>query len=184
MIARRGFTLIELLCVVAILTALASIVYPVFEAARGSAKHAVCVSNLRQIYAAVTLYVGDHDDLLPTCRLTRNQTTTAPTQIEALSPYGAAAPIFHCPADVRPFRIEDDVWPSVAEAHLGSSYMIAFAGGSFGAYRAMEPLASDPLEIHRASADPDPSRWTSTTLFFGGHVRRSYPRPVDETRRE
>lgn len=61
----RGFTLIELLVVIAIIAILAAILFPVFAAAKESAKREVCVSNNRQIVMGIVLYAGDHDDTLP-----------------------------------------------------------------------------------------------------------------------
>jgi prepilin-type processing-associated H-X9-DG protein len=57
--------LIELLVVVAIITILAAILFPVFAQAREAAKRATCLSNLRQIGTAFMLYEGDSEDRLP-----------------------------------------------------------------------------------------------------------------------
>lgn len=59
--ARRGFTLIELLVVIAILAILAAILFPVFARAREAARKTSCVSNLRQLGLAITMYVQDNE---------------------------------------------------------------------------------------------------------------------------
>jgi prepilin-type N-terminal cleavage/methylation domain-containing protein/prepilin-type processing-associated H-X9-DG protein len=63
--ARHGFTLIELLVVIAIITILAAILFPVFAQVREKARSASCMSNLRQISTAWSMYLGDHDDTYP-----------------------------------------------------------------------------------------------------------------------
>jgi prepilin-type N-terminal cleavage/methylation domain-containing protein/prepilin-type processing-associated H-X9-DG protein len=58
---QRGFTLIELLVVIAIIAILAAILFPVFAQAREKARAASCLSNLKQIGAAITMYVIDNE---------------------------------------------------------------------------------------------------------------------------
>jgi prepilin-type N-terminal cleavage/methylation domain-containing protein len=65
MSGRRGFTLIELLVVIAIIAILAAILFPIFSAARESARITKCKSNLRQIGMAIKLYVEDYDNKFP-----------------------------------------------------------------------------------------------------------------------
>ena len=57
---RRGFTLIELLVVISIIALLVSILLPALQRARAAAKTAVCLSNLRQLNLACTMYVDDY----------------------------------------------------------------------------------------------------------------------------
>jgi len=59
---RRGFTLIELLVVIAIIAILAALLFPVFAMAKAAAKTAACLSNIKQIGVATTLYLNDSDD--------------------------------------------------------------------------------------------------------------------------
>ncbi len=59
-----GFTLIELLVVIAIIGVLTAILFPVFAAAREKSRQAVCISNERQLGMALTMYVGDYDDVM------------------------------------------------------------------------------------------------------------------------
>ncbi len=59
---RKGFTLIELLVVIAIIAILAAILFPVFARAREKARQTSCLSNMKQIALAITMYASDYDE--------------------------------------------------------------------------------------------------------------------------
>ena len=60
-----GFTLIELLVVIAIISILAAILFPVFQNVRENARRTACLSNMRQIGLAASLYIQDTDGRYP-----------------------------------------------------------------------------------------------------------------------
>src|SRR5436853_6238532 len=62
---RSGFTLIELLVVIAVIAIIAAILFPVFARAREKARQATCLSNLKQLGAAVMMYMSDYDESFP-----------------------------------------------------------------------------------------------------------------------
>lgn len=62
--SRYAFTLIELLVVIAIVAILAAILFPVFAAAKASAKQTQSLSNIRQIGLAWILYADAYDGVL------------------------------------------------------------------------------------------------------------------------
>lgn len=63
--AGKGFTLTELLVVIVIIGVLAAIVYPIMIKVKETAKITQCLSNMRQIGAAVHMYFDQYDDRFP-----------------------------------------------------------------------------------------------------------------------
>jgi len=61
----RGFTLIELLVVIVIIALLAALLLPAFAKARERGRSMGCLSNVRQITAALMIYAQEHDQKLP-----------------------------------------------------------------------------------------------------------------------
>ena len=106
-----AFTLIELLVVLAIIAVLAGLVSYGVSHALESARASNCTGNLRQLGIALSGYLGDHDNLMPTLQFGRtSRSEDTPVIDNTLDRYlsKAADPaksvdtsksVFACPAD-------------------------------------------------------------------------------------
>jgi len=61
----KSFTLIELLVVVAIIAVLVALLLPALNAARESARRAVCLANMRTVGQGLTMYTEEYNGWLP-----------------------------------------------------------------------------------------------------------------------
>jgi prepilin-type N-terminal cleavage/methylation domain-containing protein len=116
----RALTLVELLVVIAIIGLLASLLLPALTRAKGSAKQAACLGNLRQLEAAFQMYAADNAghltqniSLAPVTNAAfgtnawvygnmKNQTDATnpvPVTVAQLYPYSPQPAAYHCPAD-------------------------------------------------------------------------------------
>ena len=139
---RVAFTLIELLVVIAIIAILAAILFPVFARAKHMARQTACISNLKQIGGAITMYMSDNDDRFPYAVDAADkfapqiwdahpewqaQIPNMPMMHDALQPYAKNKPLFLCPSDTG-MRVLDNSFPQILQASptlystYGSSY--------------------------------------------------------------
>jgi prepilin-type processing-associated H-X9-DG protein len=62
---RRAFTLVEVLSVVGVISLLVAMLFPTLAGARESANRTKCLSNLRQLGLAFTMYLNEHGGRFP-----------------------------------------------------------------------------------------------------------------------
>jgi prepilin-type N-terminal cleavage/methylation domain-containing protein/prepilin-type processing-associated H-X9-DG protein len=118
---RSAFTLIELLTVIAIIGILAAIIIPMVGRVRDSAKSSRCISNLRQITLASSLYANENRGRLPNSYDQSKSVLGGQYWPTALSSYVSARPeakkeLFYCPSNA--------IEVSPAIAHYRSSYAV------------------------------------------------------------
>jgi len=93
----KGFTLIELLAVIAIISILSAILFPVFARARENARRASCLSNLKQIGLGIMMYTQDYDEKLVSYAYPNPTGTVIYGWQVALMPYVKNTQLFVCP---------------------------------------------------------------------------------------
>jgi prepilin-type N-terminal cleavage/methylation domain-containing protein/prepilin-type processing-associated H-X9-DG protein len=125
-----GFTLVELLAVIAIVAVLTAILFPLFAHARERAGSARCLSNQRQLGAAMQMYLQDWDERYPHWRVIVPRSLENPTGyvtwIENMQPYAKDKRIWLCPSDTTPGEKMTD--RTIQNSYWLNAYVFRWSG--------------------------------------------------------
>ena len=138
---RKAFTLIELLVVIAIIAILSSILLPALAKAKEKGRRISCVSNVKQIAAAMMMYVNDFSGNYP-----------------PRFPDPVAGPAYSC----KPCRTTN--WMAYATPYLSSSTNITGSGSSTFVCNADNGIPSVVTADPFNAATPRPERFAD---FYG-----------------
>ena len=184
----RGFTLVELLVVISIIALLVAILLPALQTARKVAQGIQCLSNLRQIGIATSVYASDYDAWMPPkiSRVVRGDRIRWPeilmeggyvNQSYVLSSAGNAAyradktarprGVFACPSEEAERGPAGEIW---YRTHYGMNYYFSINWFGSGNYRQarLAPFGRQSNATFAQRYSPGLTAWIGDALLAAG----------------
>lgn len=171
---RAAFTLTELLTVIAIISLLAALLSPALKNARELARQSKCVSNLRQLGAAVMMYADDNNgrmlcgftwtpgNFFPWDFLSNNNWGDFPSSNWlGLQQYAVAADVFQCPSS------DPKVFPRKLPFEI-SAYCVAVGHWTWNVDGTAWGRASTPVTLGSSPVDSTKAVVLCCSVYFDG----------------
>jgi len=165
-VGRGAFTLVEMLVVVAIIVVLTSLLLAVFAGAKTSARTSQCLSQLRQLGLAMTVYGADNNELLPAAHAAVPwDSTNEVAWTKVLFPQKSGPQILTCPS------YSEFYYQSHFSYFMGARAAFEEAGAqpaSLPLRHILLPaqyILSGDCNFPFPTQDADPDNYTADTLF-------------------
>lgn len=170
----RGFTIMELLAVIAIISILAALLFPVFSKAKDSGQRTAALVQAKQLGLGMMSYMDQHDGkLLPSTNYGVPESSEARIWPTALMPEIKSEKVFVAPGSDGKFAQNWDLrgWQTIG---YNSSTAIDKAKGC----KDSDPNADDKCQAFRTALSFDKNDTPSTMALFavtpGGEVKDKY----------
>lgn len=155
---QKAFTLIEMLIVVAIVALLVALLFPVLLNARRHAQISPCISNLKQLYTALTMYRDDCGGCWP-------------YYLAQLEPYVRSHEVYRCPLDTfgGAGRTETVArWGANRKFPVSYFSVLFFAGmATHGPLGVPHPDDANRVNFFRALQREDPNHGVVVCMLHG-----------------
>lgn len=161
----RGFTLIELMVVIAVISILAALAVPVYNRTMATSRSAGCLANLRQLGAALSLYLGDHDFIMPNLQAARTSTSdNVPVIDNTLNQYATDPRVFACPAD------NQNLWQTQGTSYYWNSALDKQSVANLS-FMGIQGASRIPILVDKASFHPNSANQVNL-LYADGHASK------------
>lgn len=162
----RGFTLVEILTTLGIVAVVIAIAVPAYTTVRRNAHSAACLSNLRQIGTGLTLYLNEHEMVMPTMAAGRkDRSEPIPTIDNTLNVYLPDAKVFGCPAD-------KEFWAKTGTSYYWNSALNGQQVNSLNFLTLVDTKSRIPLMSDKEGWHPNKQK--VNFLYADGHVSKDF----------